>query len=790
MWTDLRHAIRSLALNRSATGLAIVCLALGIGVVTMVFAVVNGLLFQPMPIRDPGTLLSITTESRRADSESAAISRREFDDWQRLQLPAALAALHPVSLEASLDGRLDRSAALAATWNVLSVLGIDVIAGRALREDEDSASADGALLISETRWVRDFGSDHAALGNRVVINGRSAVIVGIVPRLDHPALPAAWRNAEFWVPLHWIDAAPPAEALSVIARPSAGRDLTAASRELQGRLEAATTAGPGDRTVRVEPVDLSLSPTTRSMLLTAMGAAVFVLLIGCGNVATLMLLRSTARQQEVATRFALGASRGRVVRQLLIESALVGLASIPSGLVLALAGRHWLLGAEAIAAVSIDWRVVAVTSGVALATSVLFGLAPVLQSLRATPRDLLSDGGRHVTAGRTPHRLRTAFATSQIALSLMLLVGTTLLSRSFANLLDADRDLDLARLVVVGLGGLDDRQRSAAEIAGVAETVESRVRTLPGVASTALAEFMPLRRGGPRVQVRVSDQDPAAPARTALRSGVSADFFTAMGIALEAGRPFSPGEARAGERVAVLNRRAADLWWPRQDAIGRRIQLDGARGDIFTVIGVSPDISNWDISGRPQPTVYVPLTDIGNARRVLIVRPVDDPGALMAPLRDIAASAGLPRQTVNPQLLETVSRNAFSRQRTLAVLFSVFSTMSLVLTTIGVYGVLSCFVSQRRRELGIRAALGAGRRDLIWLVGRQTLLTAASGVAIGLLVAAAITRMLQNLLFEVSTTDPLSFNVAATFLLAISLMASWIPARRAAAVPPATALRE
>jgi hypothetical protein len=242
--------------------------------------------------------------------------------------------------------------------------------------------------------------------------------------------------------------------------------------------------------------------------------------------------------------------------------------------------------------------------------------------------------------------------------------------------------------------------------------------------------------------------------------------------------------------VAVLNRRAADLWWPRQDAIARRIQLDGERGDIFTVIGVSPDISNWDISGRPQPTAYVPLTDVANARRVLIVRPVDDPGALMAPLRDIAASAGLPRQTVNPQLLETVSRDAFSRQRTLAVLFSVFSAMSLVLTTIGVYGVLSCFVSQRRRELGIRAALGAGRRDLIWLVGRQTLLTAASGVAIGLLVAAAITRMLQNLLFEVSTTDPLSFNVAATFLLAISLMASWIPARRAAAVPPATALRE
>jgi predicted permease len=789
MWTDLRHAIRSLALSRGATALAIVCLALGIGVVTMVFAVVNGLLFQPLPIREPGSLLSITTESGPTGTESVTISRRDLEEWRRLQLPAAVAALRPVSLEASVDGRLDRPAAMAATWNVLSVLGIDPIAGRAWREDEDSAGADGAILISETRWVSDFGSDRVALGRRVLINGRSAVIVGIVPRLDHPALPAAWRNAELWVPLHWIETAAPAEALSVIARPSAGKDLPAASRELQGRLDAATTAGPGDRSVRVEPVDLSLSPTTRSMLLTAMGAAVFVLLIGCGNVATLMLLRSTARQQEVATRFALGASRGRVVRQLLIESALVGLASIPAGLVLAVAGRHWLLGAE-IAAVSIDWRVVAVTSAVALATSVLFGLAPVLQSLRATPRDVLGDGGRQLTAGRTSNRLRFVFATSQIALSLMLLVGTTLLSRSFANLLDADRDLDLARLVVVGLSGLDDRQQSAAERARVAEIIESRVRTLPGVASTALAEFMPLRRGGPRVQVRVSDQDPAAPGRTALRSGVSADFFTAMGIALEAGRPFTPGEARARERVAVLNRRAADLWWPRQDAIGRRIQLDGERGDLFTVIGVSPDISNWDISGRPQPTVYVPLTDIASARRVLIVRPVDDPGALMAPLRDIAASAGLPRQTVNPQLLETVSRNAFSRQRTLAVLFSVFSAMSLVLTTIGVYGVLSCFVSQRRRELGIRAALGAGRRDLIWLVGRQTLLAAASGVAIGLLLAAAMTRTLRNMLFEVSTTDPLSFNVAAAFLLAISMMASWIPARRAAAVPPATALRE
>ena len=791
MWADLRHALRSVSHSRGVAALSILCLGLGIGVVTMVFAVVNALLLQPVPFRDPDRLLHITAAS---PAEAAGpVSLEDFERWQRQALPAELAAMRPMSIAVARGAVAERHAGVAVTWNMLRVLGVDPIAGRGFRADEDRAGADAVVLLSETAWRSEFGGDSSILGSRVRVNGRDAAVVGIVPRFTHPGLPGTWRAAQIWMPLASVER--DQGLLTVLARAPGTRDpaLVAA---LEAQLTAIDRTDPAsrDRAVRVQPIDVSVSPTTRAMLMTAAGAAVFVLLIACANVANLMLLRASARQREMATKMALGASRWRIARQLVIESAMVGLASVPAGVLLGWIGRTWLLGGgdveQITATLPIDARVVAAATAAALLTSIGFGLVPAVQSMHVSASEMLGDGGRQATPGRSQHQLRLAFATAEVVLSLVLLVSASLLARSFANLIEVDRAMDLAHVIVVGLGAPEERQESP-ELTGQAiEEIRTRVASLPTVASTAISEFMPLRGGGPRAGVRLEGESAATPERVVRLAGVSAHFFSTMGVALEDGRPFTPSEEHARQPVAVINRRMADQLWPEQNAVGKRFRLTSDDATPWhTVIGVAPNLSNWDIGGRPLPTAYTPLTQPPQRRRVLVIRSADAAAALMAPVRDIVASFDRAPRGGEPMLLEAVSRDAFFRQRGLATLFGVFSVLSIVLTTAGLYGVLAYFVSQRRRELGIRAALGATPLDLIRLVGRQTLAVAGSGIVVGVIAAFGVARLLRSLLFEVGAADPLSFGATSVFLLVVCLLAGWLPGRRAARLDPLTALR-
>ena len=789
IWTDLRQALRSVAHSRSVAGLSILCLGLGIGVFTMVLAVINAVLLQPVPFRHPGGLLEIAATSAQSAGTRTPVSIDHFERWQRQPLVAELAAMRPVNIAIARGGDVQQYAGVAVTWNVVRVLGVDLIAGRGFRADEDRAGAD-VVLISETAWRSEFGADPSVLGGRLRVDGREATVIGIVPRFTHPGLPGAWRAANFWVPLASV--ARDEASLTVLARSPLGSDAEAVATALEAQLTGIDAADPigRNRAVRVGRIDVSVSSTTRAMLLTATGAAVFVLLIACANVANLMLLRATARQREMATRIALGASRGRIARQLGMESAIVGLGAVPPGLLFGWLGHTWLLGGGIDSPFWIDARVVVAATATALLTSMVFGLAPLMQSMRASAREILGDGGR-ATPGRSQHRLRMTFVTAEVVLSVVLLVSASLLARSFANMIDVDRSLDLTRVAVVGLGAPAERNESPAETARVIADIEARVASLPTVSSTAVSEFMPLRGGGPRVGLRLEGVSASAPAPVARRSSVSARFFSVIGIAFDVGRAFTPAEERAREPVAVVNRRMADQLWPLQDAMGKRFRFEDDNAAIwYSVIGVSQNISNWDIGGRPLATAYVPLTQPPQGRRVLIVRTADDAGAALASVRDIVASFDRTPRTAEPVLLETVSRDAFFRQRSLAALFGVFSVLSVLLTAVGVYGVLAYFVSQRRRELGIRAALGATRRDLIRLVGRQTLLVGGGGIAIGLLAAFAVTRLLRSFLFEVGAADPFSFMATSVFLLAVTVVAGWRPARRAASIDPAVALRD
>jgi predicted permease len=472
------------------------------------------------------------------------------------------------------------------------------------------------------------------------VNGRSRTIAGVVPRFDHPALPASWRNAQVWLPLVWDNGVTSAEdrPLIVMARTAAGMEPAAAAARLETEAQAVNNgSNNGDLRVRVRPMDLSVSPTTRAMLLTA-----------------------------------------------------------------------------------------------------------------------------------------------AVALSVVLSASASLLARSFGNLVAADRTIDLSPLLVVGL-----------ETARGTEDVIARVRSLQDVASVAVSDFTPLRGGGTRESVVLEESATQPSAAIVRRSRVTAGFFGTLGIGFDAGRPFTAMEERSRLPVVVVNRRMANQLWPHETAIGTQFRLANEVPAIsYTVIGVSHDLSNWDAGMRPLPTMYTSFPDVSEDKRTLIVRATGDPRRLIQPVREIAASAGRAPRRPEPVLMEAVVRDAFSRQKTLALLFSVFSLLSLVLTAVGLYGVLSYFVSQQRRELGIRAALGAGRRDLIQLVAVRGLSMAAAGLAIGLVAAYAAMRVLRGLLYEVSTTDPLSAKVGVLVVVAVTLAASWLPAHRAASVEPARCLRD
>jgi len=796
-WLDVRYAIRSQAASRGVAGLSILCLGLGIGVATMVFAVVNAVLLRPLPLRQPQRILSVSEAPKTTPDVTGPVPGRIFHNWQAQRLSAEFAATRTVSVVVSGVGDRETFDGAAMSSNLFAVLGVDPVIGRAFRPEEDRPGSEGVILLSERLWRSRFAADPRVLGSALVVSGQSRTIVGVVPRFDHPALPASWRNAQVWLPLGWDSRVTNLDdtTLSVLARAPEGIDPAAAAARLETEAQAVNNgANNGDRLVRVRPLDLSLSPTTRAMILTAMGAAIFVLLIACTNVANLLLLKAVARQREVATMMALGASRARIIRQLFLESAALGVAGVPGGLLVGRFGRDLLLAGsvdQQNVTVPIDATVVAVSIGTALLTTLVFGFAPAVNLLRGSIPQVLADGARQATGGRAHNRLRLAFATGAVALSVVLSASASLLARSFGNLVAADRTVDLSPLLMVGLGSPADRDESADETARLTQDILARLRSLPGVASVAVSDFTPLRGAGARVSVVLEGIGTQPSAVMVRRNGVTAGFFGTLGISFDVGRPFTAAEERSGLPVAVVNRRMANQLWPGETAIGKQFRfVNDTPSRSYTVIGVSNNTSNWDVGNRPLPTAYVPLPEASEGKRAVMVRATGDPRRLIQPVREIVASVDSTPRRPQPVLMEAVIRDAFSRQKTLALLFSAFSLLSLVLTAVGLYSVLSYFVSQQRRELGIRAALGAGRRDLMRLVAAQGLSMAAGGLAIGLVGAYAAMRVLRGLLYEVSTTDPLSVKVSVLVVVVVTLAASWLPAHRAASVDPARCLRD
>ncbi|HYL06320.1 MAG TPA: ABC transporter permease [Thermoanaerobaculia bacterium] len=800
---DLRLSCRLLAKSPGLTAVAVLCIALGIGANTTVYSIVEAVLLRPFPFADPDRIVALH-RSRTLEPSADSFSYPDFFDLQRqTKTLAAVGAFRGVNLTFGGKGaEPERVAGQAVSAALFPLLAVRPVLGRGFLPQEDRPGAAAVILLGNELWQRRYHGDPAILGRTVTVDGAARTIVGVMPpRFGFPAL------AQAWVPLAPVCAARQRgeRELDVLARLRPGlsaaqarAELTAfASRLVRQYPDVETGWEATLRPLREELVDA----TARLFLVTLLGSVLFVLLVACANVANLQLVRAADRQREVAVRLAFGAGRGRIVRQLLTESLLLAAAGAALGVLFAAWGIH--LFATMMAAehplpywvrFDLDAPVLLCTLLAAAGTGLLFGLAPAASAARSDLQQALKEGGRAAGAGRGRRRLRGALVVVEVALVLTLLVGAALFTRAFLALRQESGGFDTGKLLTLHVYLPGKAYESDAAKTRRVDDVVRRIEALPGVEQAAASCLVPLSYGtGSHATVAVPEQAvPRGAEPSAFYTGVTGHFFSTLGVPLLYGRGFTASEAATLTPFAVVNAAFADHFWRGEPPpIGRRFKLsDTPHPEWLTVIGVVADFKNDEIHNRVEPSAYLPYPYLARSNTGLIVRGRVRPAALAPLVRKAvqAADPGLPVFQV--ATMEQVRRAGYWAQRLFSQLFAVFGGIALCLAAIGIYGVLSYNVSQRRREIGVRLALGARQHHVLGLVIGQAMALTAAGIACGIAAALSLNRVLAQLLYEVSPTDPASFAVIALFLAGVALLASAVPARRALDADPLEALRQ
>jgi putative ABC transport system permease protein len=798
IFRDLRYAVRGLCKSPGFALVAILTLALGFGVNIAVFTVVNGILLRPLPFPQPDRLFLISWQAKNAVLQSSpGLSDSDYLDFaKQTRLFEHVATFAEDSATLTGMGEPIRLPAALVTPSFFSALEVNPARGRAFAAGEERPGSGRVVILSDGLWRSRFSADPNILGRSITLDGTAYTVVGVMP-----AGFAFPHEDEFWLPLS-VGTDPNNSYFRPVLgrlRPSVTRQQALAELEALARQRPpAPGRNRGDMVAEILPLKDLLVGNIRRSLLVFMGAVAFVLLIACANVANLLLMRGTSRQREIAVRNALGARRGRLIRQLLTESTLVSLAGSVAGILLAILGVPLLLALVPAAAIPrideihIDGSVLAFSIVMGLAMGVAFGLVPALQITRRPLRDGLSRSGPTLTERR--ERLRSTLVVGEVALALVLLTGAGLMLKSFVRMraVDPGFRMDNVRTMTVDLP--DATYPNVKVIQAFQQQVLERVSNLPGVLASGAVNWIPLRPDLVMGDFHLEGGRKLPPGYIVDKPAVSPDYFRAMGIELLRGRAFTGQDKGSASGVAIVSQSVARSLWPGDDAIGKRITMedDPKPSDWLTIVGVVEDIRQQSLTEPAHPAIYQPLEQVTRpfflSHMSFVVRTAAKTEGIAAALRGAVHQVDR-NQPVSisamTDLMDATTAETWFQTR----LISAFSVLALLLSAIGIYGVLAYAVTERTREIGIRMALGANKNNIALMLLRRTLLLIVAGVVIGGCGALALTRVLARFLFLVKPTDPATFLSVAAVLTVTGIIAGLLPARRATRVDPIVALR-
>ncbi len=809
LWQDLRFGARTLLRAPGFAAIAVLTLALGIGANAAIFSVVNAVLLQPLPWDNPDQRVMIWSKWTAFDKTWVAAGE-VVDYRKRSQTLQEVAAWSDGQVNLTGDGDPERVAAASVTANTFSTLGVAPMLGRTFTDSEDLPNGPLVVVLGFGLWNRRYGADPSIVGRSILINGVPNEVVGVMP--PSFVLPTDYQNPEpsqLWGPLRMDPASTDhgSHGLFAAGRLKPGFTVRQAAEELHGIANAMTSEGLYPVQMQFDTVVLSLTdevvgPVRRSIWL-LFGAVGFLLLIACANVANLLLARAEARQREIAVRSALGAGGFRVVRQLLTESLVLTTASTIAGLALAYVGVQLVawwnpVGIPRVAGASLDLRVLLFTAAVALVTSVLFSLAPALRALRVDLTDSLKDGSQSVSSGGGKQRFRDALVVAEMALAVVLLVGAGLMLRSVWALQRVPIGLDPNGVLTMRIALPVQGYASPEQVVVFYHNLLQRLRTLPGVQSAGAARSLPLGSTIGDYGLRVEGYTP--PPGTNSKGDwqiVTDGYLEAMGERVVHGRGFTPNDRTDTQPVALVNEELVRRYLRGREPLGARIRLGGGTADRpwMTIVGVVADVKHNGITGAVKEKFYVPHTQwhksTGNPVRgmTLVVKAAVEPTSLTGAIRQEIRALDPSLPIADVRTMQDVVGATMSSPRFTGFLLVMFAAIAVLLSAIGIYGVLSYLVSRRTREIGIRLAIGASRSEVLQLVLGRGLVLAGAGVAVGLGIAAVVTRFMQTLLHDVAPQDPVTFGVVAILLLFVALVSSLVPAWRATRVDPVSALK-